>query len=59
MFEFTGTIMGAAICGWALDRWLETGPWGFLSLMLVGVAGGFIRLLQLVRRFDRIDSGDH
>ena len=57
VFEFTGTITAAAICGWAVDRWFGTAPWGFLGLVLTGVVGGFIRLLQLVRRFDRLDRG--
>ena len=57
VFEFTGTITAAAICGWAFDRWFGTAPWGFLAIMLTGVVGGFVRLLQLVRRFDRLDRG--
>jgi F0F1-type ATP synthase assembly protein I len=54
-FEFTGTIGGAAVCGWAVDRWLGTEPWALTAFLLIGVVGGFARLLQLVRRFERID----
>lgn len=54
-FEFTGTIGGAAVCGWGIDRWLGTEPWGLMVLSVVGVAGGFVRLLQLLRRFEKID----
>jgi len=58
VFEFTGTITAAAICGWAVDSWFGTGPWGFLVLVLTGVVGGFARLVQLARRFDRLDRGE-
>jgi ATP synthase protein I len=57
VFEFTGTITAAAVCGWVVDRWFETAPWGFLVVMLTGIVGAFVRLLQLVRRFDRLDRG--
>jgi F0F1-type ATP synthase assembly protein I len=57
-FEFTGTIGGAAVCGWAVDRWFGTEPWGLAVLSMVGVVGGFTRLLQLLRRFERIDRAE-
>jgi ATP synthase protein I len=41
------TLVGAGI-GWALDRWLGTGPWLFLLLLLLGVAAGFWNLLKAV-----------
>ena len=55
VFEFTGTIAGSAVCGWAVDRWFGTEPWGLLILSLVGAAAGFARMLQLLRRFDELD----
>lgn len=58
VFEFTGTIAASALVGWAVDKWFGTEPWGFLVLCLSGIVGGFVRLLQLVRRFDRLDRGD-
>lgn len=54
-FEFTGTIGGAAFCGWFLDSRLDTAPWLLLVFTLVGAVGGFIRLIRLVERFDDID----
>lgn len=54
-FEFTGTIAGAAVCGWAVDRWFDTEPWALVILSVVGAVGGFARLLQLLRRFEHID----
>jgi len=41
------TIVGAAI-GWMIDRWLGTGPWGFLLFLLLGIAAGFWNLMKAV-----------
>jgi ATP synthase protein I len=54
-FEFTGTIGGGVFCGWAIDRWFGTEPWGLLVMSVVGSVGGFARLLQLLRRFQELD----
>jgi ATP synthase protein I len=57
-FEFSGTIGGGAICGWSVDRFFGTEPWGLLVFSVVGVVGGFLRLLQLLRRFEAIDRAE-
>lgn len=57
-FEFTGAITAAALCGWALDTWFGTEPWALLVLSLVGVVGGFARLVRLARRFERLDRAE-
>jgi F0F1-type ATP synthase assembly protein I len=54
-FEFVGTIAGGAVSGWLLDRWLGHPPWGVMTCMLLAVVGGFIRLIQVLRRFERLD----
>ena len=54
-FEFSGTIAGGAFVGWLVDRWLGSTPWGILTCTLLAVVGGFIRLITLVRRFERDD----
>ena len=54
-FEFTGTIAGGATMGWLVDRTFHTEPWGAVGLTLLAVVGGFIRLIQILRRFDRGD----
>ena len=41
------TIVGAGI-GWALDRWLGTGPWLFILFLLLGVGASFWNLLKSV-----------
>jgi ATP synthase protein I len=54
-FEFSGTIAGGALAGWFVDRWLGTPPWGAVLFTLLAVAGGFVRLVQILRRFERRD----
>lgn len=56
-FEFTGTIAGGAFVGWWLDERYGTTPWAMTGLTVVAVVGGFIRLIQMLRRFDQIDRG--
>ncbi len=47
-FEIAATTLVGAGLGWWLDRWLGTKPWGFLLLLLLGVAAGFWNLLKAV-----------
>ena len=54
-FEFVGGIAAGAFAGWLVDGWLGTTPYGLLTLTLLAVVGGFIRLVQMVRRFERVD----
>ena len=54
-FEFTGSIVGGAILGWWIDRWLGTAPYAALILTLLGTFVGFFRLVQMLRRFRSID----
>lgn len=54
-FEFSGTIAAGSVIGWLLDRWLGTEPYLLVVLTLVAVVGGFIRLIDVLRRFDRLD----
>jgi ATP synthase protein I len=54
-FEFSGTIAGGAFVGWLLDRWLGMPPWGAVIMTLLAVVGGFVRLVRILRRFERRD----
>jgi ATP synthase protein I len=54
-FEFSGTIAASAALGWLIDDWLGTAPWGIVGATLLGVIGGFVRLVELARRFERRD----
>jgi len=54
-FEFTGTIAAGAVLGTLVDRWAGTQPYGVTAVTLLAVIGGFARLIQILRRFDRLD----
>lgn len=54
-FEFSGTIAAGSLMGWLLDRWLGSAPYGLVVGTLLAVVGGFVRLIQLVKRFEQID----
>lgn len=56
-WDFVGTILAAALVGWLLDRQFDTEPYALLSLLLMGVVGGFVRLVRELRRLDRLDHG--
>lgn len=57
VFEFTGTIGAGALGGWYVDRVLGTEPYGAVVLTLLAVVGGFVRLIEMLRRFDRVGRG--
>jgi F0F1-type ATP synthase assembly protein I len=54
-FEFSGTIAAGTIAGWLVDRWFGCEPWGVAGGTVLGAVGGFIHLIEVLRRFDRID----
>jgi ATP synthase protein I len=56
-WDFVGTVLAGAVIGWGVDRWFGTEPWAILILMILGVLGGFIRLVAALRRLDRLDHG--
>ena len=56
-FEFSGGIAAGALIGWWIDTKFGTQPYALLITTLLAVVGGFIRLLQVLRRFDRRDFG--
>ncbi len=47
-FEIAATTIVGAGIGWALDRWLGTGPWLFLVFVLLGIGAGFWNLVKAV-----------
>jgi F0F1-type ATP synthase assembly protein I len=38
-----------------IDGYFGTDPYGMITCILLGVGGGFARLIQMLRRFDRVD----
>ena len=64
--EFVATIAIAVLLGWALDRWLGTGPWGTIILFFLGVGAGMTSVYRAVagiktpvgyRRPETVDPG--
>ena len=43
----TVTMLGV---GWALDRWLGTGPWLVVTGILLGAGIGFYQFIRLLSR---------
>jgi len=41
--------MGCGV-GWLLDRWLHTSPVLLIVCTMLGAAGGFIEILQMMKR---------
>jgi F0F1-type ATP synthase assembly protein I len=54
-FEFVGTIAGGVVLGWLVDEWLGIEPFGVVAGTLLAVIGGFLRMIETLRRFDRTD----
>ena len=57
-WDFVGTVLAGAVIGWFIDSRFDTEPYATLGLMILGVVGGFIRLVHSLRRLDRIDDRD-
>jgi len=55
-FEFTGTIAAGAFIGWYLDDRFGWKPWGSICATVLATIGAFVRLLQMLRRFQQLDD---
>jgi ATP synthase protein I len=55
----SGPLVGVAI-GFGIDRWLDTGPWGKLVFLFVGIGAGFLNVYrdtrQLLRKMAKEDA---
>ena len=56
-FEFTGTIAAGAFIGWYLDDRLGWTPRGSIVATVLAAVGAFVRLIQMLRRFQQLDDG--
>jgi F0F1-type ATP synthase assembly protein I len=54
-WDFVGTVLGGAAIGWFIDSRFDTEPWAMTGLLILGVVGGFVRLVRSLRRMDRLD----
>jgi ATP synthase protein I len=48
-------ILAAGVGGWFLDRWLGTGPWLLITLLVLGVG---VSMTQFIREALRETSAD-
>lgn len=51
--EFIAAILVGAGIGYVLDRWLGTGPWIMLVMVLVGFAAGVLNVTRAVAEMNR------
>ena len=62
MHMVSGVLVGGLL-GWALDRWLGTGPWLLLIFAVLGIAAGFrnvwVDMHAMLRAQDRSDARSH
>ena len=58
-FVLFGSIGGGFFLGWLLDRWLGTAPIFALIMAGVGMAGGLIEILQIMKRVEKNGGGDN
>jgi F0F1-type ATP synthase assembly protein I len=57
-FVLFGAIAGGYFLGWLLDRWLGVVPIFELIMAGVGLAGGLVEILQIMKRVEKYESGD-
>ena len=58
-FEFGGTIAAGAFVGWYLDEHFGWTPWGAIVATVAATIGAFVRLIQMLRRFQHLDDAEH
>lgn len=45
--ELIGGMVGGALIGWVLDRFLGTSPWLLLTLLFLGIASAFRNIIRI------------
>jgi F0F1-type ATP synthase assembly protein I len=53
-FEFVGSIMAGVFIGYQLDAFFGTEPWLIALMTVASTAIGFYRMIQILRRFQRL-----
>lgn len=54
---FFTSIGGGYFLGWLVDRWLHTGPIFGVIFGIVGLAGGLLEILRILKRDEERESG--
>jgi F0F1-type ATP synthase assembly protein I len=49
--EFPSTVIGGLLLGYFIDQHFNSSPWFTVSLTLLALIGGFVRLFQLLKHF--------
>lgn len=49
--EILAGVAGGSLLGWALDWWLETGPFLMIGGFMLGAAAGMLNAFRSMRRF--------
>jgi ATP synthase protein I len=44
--DFAGAALAGSALGYGVDHWCETGPWGIIAGLVLGVIAGTRRLLR-------------
>jgi len=57
-FVLFASIGGGYFLGWLMDRWLGTAPIFGLVLAGLGLAGGLIEILQIMKRVEKRAGGN-
>ncbi len=50
VFTLASAIVVCLVAGWALDRWLKTGPWLLVAGIIVGAVLGFYQFVRMMSR---------
>ena len=58
-FVLFAGIGGGYFLGWLVDRWLGTAPIFALILAGMGLAGGLIEILQIMKRVEKSAGGNN
>lgn len=54
--EIIAGVAGGSLVGWALDRWLDTGPFLLIGGFMLGAAAGMLNAFRSMRRY--LGEGD-
>ncbi|WP_420605637.1 AtpZ/AtpI family protein [Novosphingopyxis sp.] len=50
--EFIGAVLVSGLIGFGIDKWLDTGPWAMIVLLILGFAAGTRRAMKTSASFD-------
>jgi ATP synthase protein I len=50
VFSLVTAIVAFLLIGWALDRWLGTGPWLLVGGIVFGAIAGFYQFVRLMSK---------